>query len=197
MFSKASPSTRGYEPTPKKHKSLILQADQAQDYHEIVQPGRVPIHEIGFLLMNRGGQRIMPLHVHDVASDVVSNGTSRRRYDVVRLVKVPDQEKDKWLCANIQKARQNSLLAPCKPADLKYACLKCTRFVGAHKLSAEGNRKYKDMVDGKALKLLPTDNEGSIIQKRGVKAVIYTAKLWWDKSAAMALVREDNANSVA
>ena len=174
MFSKASPSTRGYEPTPKKHKSLILEADRAQEYLEMVQPGRVPIHEIGFLRMNRGGQGIMPLHVHDVALDVVNNGTSSRRYDVVRLVKVPDEEKDKWLCANIQKARQNSLLAPCKPSDMRYACLKCTHFVGAQKLIGEGNRTYKDQVDGKALKLLPTDAEGSMIQKQGVQAVIYS-----------------------
>ena len=67
--------------------------------------------------------------------------------------------------------------------------------MGACKVIAEGHRTYKDIVDGTPLKLLQTDAEGHMIQGQGVHALIYGAKLWGDKPALMALMREHNANA--
>ena len=44
------------------------------------------------------------------------------------------------------------------------------------------------------MKLLPDDTEGKMIQKQGVQVIVYSEKLWHDKSAMTAIMREDNAN---
>ena len=49
--------------------------------------------------------------------------------------------------------------------------------------------------EGAPLTLLDSDIEGGIIQQQGVQALVYSEKLWWDKSALLAMMREDNANA--
>ena len=53
----------------------------------------------------------MPMHMHEVAYDVVTHGTSKRRYDRVVLVEVPATVVESWLDNNRKKARLNPLLA--------------------------------------------------------------------------------------
>ena len=65
-------------------------------------------------------------------------------------------------------------------------------FVAAQKLIAEGNRTYMNNVEGKPLTLLGDDAEGQLIQRLGVKAVIYSSELWYDTEALIALLKESN-----
>ena len=94
-----------------------------------------------------------------------------------------------------EKNKTNPLLARFNDDVMDLAILKCTHFVGAHKLIAEGNRSHMDIQDAKQLRLLSDDAEGKLVQKEGVLAVVYSEKLWFDKSALLALMREDNANA--
>ena len=99
----------GCEPTPKKQKTLLSEADRGQEYIKGVQPMRMPLEKISWHPMNRGGQEIMPFHVHEVGLDICTKGTSARRYGAVRLVEVPESEKAAWLLANKTKTKQNPL----------------------------------------------------------------------------------------
>ena len=72
-----------------------------------------------------------------------------------------------WLAANVKKAKNYPLLASCTASGiLVYACLKGTHFVGAHNVIGEGNRTYKNIVDGRKLKLNVHDVAGAILQKK-------------------------------
>ena len=53
-----------------------------------------------------------------------------------------------------------------------------------------------DSAYGHFLQLRDDDDEGHLIQKKGVKAIVYTAKLWDDKPALLTKMREDNFNHV-
>ena len=110
------------------------------------------------------------------------------------FVEVPEKELPAWRNVNKRKKKQCPLLAQFNDSGMKYACLKCTHFVNSQKLIAEGNRTYMNLPDGQAMKLLLEDEEGRMIQKQGVLAVVYGPDLWYDQSALMALMREDNAN---
>ena len=50
--------------------------------------------------------------------------------------------------------------------------------------------------DGPRLQLRDDDDEGHLIQTKGVNAFVYTAKLWDDKPALLTKMREDNFNHV-
>ena len=178
----------------KRQKTLMGEADRAHKYLLPVQPGRISLSDTGFYPENRGGQGIMPNHVHDIGLDVSDNGTSTRRYNPVMFVEVPEEELPAWRNANNRKKKQCPLLAQFNDSGMKYACLKCTHFVNSQKLIAEGNRTYMNLPDGQAMKLLPEDEEGRMIQKQGVLALVYGPDLWYDTPALMALMREDNAN---
>ena len=185
----------GSEPTKaKRAKTMVCEADRASDYLAGSQPGRLIMHILGFIPDNRGGQGILPMHAHDIACDVADNGTSERRYNPVRVVKVPDAEKALWRNANAKKKRKNPLLPQISDEFMEYACLKCTHFVAAHKLIAEGNRTKMNLPGAQVLKLRPDDNEGKVIQKLGFHVIVYGEGLWYDKAALLALMREDNAN---
>ena len=161
------------------------EADRAQEFllPAREQPGRVPLRNIGFHPRNRGGQGIIPPHTHTVAMDVCKNGTSKRRYGTVNLVKVPAKELERWRKDNQLKRRQNTLLANFDDADMVFATLKCTHFVGAHKLIGQGSRTYMDQQDGLRLQLQASDFEGKKTQEEGVDAIIYSEQLWHDPSA--------------
>ena len=173
------------------------EADRAQQYVLGVdhQPHRVALDELGLYHGNREGQGRMPIHTHDIAHGVVSDGTSSRRYDTVRCVEVPEECREEWRAANAKQTKQNPLLASCVTKNMWLATLKCTHFVGACKLVKEGNRTFMNQPEGKPLKLLANDVEGRMIQTAGVIALIYGKALWYAMAAMMALMREDNANS--
>ena len=105
----------------------------------------------------------MPLHTHDVARDISHKGTSKRRYNVVRLVQVPEKEVKALLAANARKAKMSPLLASFQAmshTDPLYATLCCTHFVEAQKLIAEGGRRYGDKPNEIRLQIRDDDEEG-------------------------------------
>ena len=127
----------------KKHK-LLTDADRADTYLVTHQPGRVKLTKMSWLHENRGGHGILPFHVHDIAYSICTEGTSVRRYVVVRLVEVPESAREMWLAGNKRKASLNPLLANFEAMSHTgqlYACLKCTHFVEACKLISEGGRR--------------------------------------------------------
>ena len=104
MSGADGPVQNGLPPTKKakKAKTIMEEADRAQEFllPSREQPGRVGLGEIGFAIVNRGGQGILPMHVHSVAHDICTNGTSKRRHNVVLLLVVPQKELQAWRAAN-------------------------------------------------------------------------------------------------
>ena len=193
----SSSKTEGYEPQMKKHK-LLTDADRADTYLVTHQPGRVKLTKMSWLHENRGGHGILPFHVHDIAYSICTEGTSARRYNVVRLVEVPESAKKMWLAGNKCKASLNPLLANFGAMSHNgqlYATLCCTHFVEACKLILEGGRRYNDQDEGLPFRLRDDDAEGLLIQEHGVQAVVYSTKLWNDPAALLALMRENNGYS--
>ena len=140
----------------------------------------------------------MPFHVHDVAYDVCTEGTSKRRYGQVRLVEVPETVRNSWLSANQKKATMNPFLANFQAMSHTgpvYATLCCSHFVEAQKLIAEGGRRYRDKPDEIRLQLRDDDEEGKLIQSQGVIATVYSETLWEDSAALLAIMREDNLDA--
>ena len=136
----------GYEPPPKKLKATMIEAaDRADKYLSPAQPGRVHPSKIYWHLANRGGQGIMPMHAQDLALDICKKRTSKRRYNCVRLVEVPEPAVKTWLSAIHKKIKRGPLLAkfqaPSRAGPL-YATLNCTYFVGAQRLILDGGRTY-------------------------------------------------------
>ena len=199
-LSKDTSSSNGkvHEPPQKKPKVMISEADRAEIYLSPAQPGRMHPSEIYWRAANRGGQGIMPLHAQDVAVDICVKRTSKRRYNCVRLVEVPESAVKSWLSAIHKKIKQNPLLATfqaMRHAGPLYATLNCTHFVGAHRLILEGGRRYKGQPDGQRFRLREDDIEGGLIQSQGVLASVYSAKLWDDPAALLAIMREDNLDA--
>ena len=122
----------GYEPPKKKQKMLLPDADMADKYLITNQPGRVPLNRIIMHPNNRICLGILPLRVHDLARDICMKGTSKRYYNHVRLVEVPEAVMQMWLSDNQKKAKLNPLLADFKAMShtgTVYAALRCTHFV--------------------------------------------------------------------
>ena len=152
---------------PKKQKALLQEADRADKYLDPIQPGRVHIGQINYHEDNRGGQGIMPMHVHVLAQNICVEGTTKRRYHAVRLVRVPEAVEEKWIAMIRKKARMNSLLPNISAMSHTgpfFAALKCTHFVGAQQLIKEGGRRYMDQPDGILLVRRDDDHERTLIQ---------------------------------
>ena len=49
-----------------------------------------------------------------------------------------------------------------------------------------------DEPNGRPLKLLEDDDEGRMIQLHGVRARVYSSKLWEDSAAILAIMQEDS-----
>ena len=182
----------------KKQKALLQDADRAEKYLDPIQPGRVHIGQINYHEYNRGGQGIMPMHAQDVALGICKSGTSKRRYKSVRLVVVPEAAVKTWLSAIQKKIKRSSLLAKFQApshAGPLYATLNCTHFVGAQRLILEGGRRHKDQPGGQRFRLREDDLEGGLIQSQGVIATVYSAELWDDPAALLAIMREDNLDA--
>ena len=182
----------------KKEKALLHDADRAEKYLDPIQPGRVHIGQINYHEYNRGGQGIMPMHVHLIARNVCVDGTSKRRYHAVKLVRVPEAVEKKWIVMIRMKARLNSLLPNCEAMSHTgpfFATLRCTHFVGAHQLIKEGSRRYLDQPAGFRLVRRDDDHEGKLIQSKGVAAIAYSPELWNDTAALLAVMREDNLDA--
>ena len=145
----------------------------------------------------------MPLHVHTIAEDVVVSGTFKQRYDFVRLVEVPESARSQVLDENREKADLNPLLSNfdvvCHNGytanERLYCCLSCTHFVEAHKLIAEGGRRYMNRPNATPLVLQEDDLEGKWIQEQGVEALVYSEELWKDTPALVAVMHEDNLDT--
>ena len=140
----------------------------------------------------------MPMHAQDLARDICKKRTSKRRYNCVRLVEVPEPAVKTWLSAIKKKIKRSSLLAKFQApshAGPLYATLNCTHFVGAQRLILDGGRTYKDLPDGERFQLREDDLEGELIQSHGVIATVYSPELWDDPAALLALMREDNLDA--
>ena len=88
-------SGSGYQPPPKKKsKTLNCEANRGESYKSSTQPGRVSLSQISWHPSTRGGQGILPMHAHVVAKSICDQGTSIRRYISVRLVEVPEPQKE-------------------------------------------------------------------------------------------------------
>ena len=143
-------ANKHHEPQKKKQKTLPAEADRAEKYLATNLPGRVPLSQISWHPANRGGQGILPLHVHNVARDTCTNGRGNRRYGQVKLVEVPENVRTSWLSANlIAETTRNPRVAnflAMSHTGWVYATLSCTHlatlsrthFAIAHKLIFEG-----------------------------------------------------------
>ena len=103
-------SDSGYAPQHKKSKMMAVQADKADSYLLKKQPGRLHLGCMKWHSIHRGHSGIMPMHVHVVAHEIVTMGTSLRRYGSVKLVEVPEGVVENWLKLIKHKTSLNTLL---------------------------------------------------------------------------------------
>ena len=177
------------EPARKAPRTLAHDADRAQEYlmWRSMQKGRIPIEQLGFHPTNRGGQKVMAPHVHNVAADIAKHGTSHRRYWTVRVVEVPETERQAWAISQQDHANRSPLLPRVSNIEpLRYACMTCTHFVHACKLMKAGRWRYMNLDGGAELKLLAGDSEGNLIQEVGVNTLIYSSELWYVRQGSAA-----------
>ena len=102
---------------------------------------RIPLHLIGFWPPNRGGVGILGHHVHEVANDVMINGTKVERYNHVELVLIPPDLKASILKANEEKCASDPLL-PAFSKDMIYVTVTNTHFTHAAKLAKQGDTTF-------------------------------------------------------
>ena len=192
-------SASGYQAPPNKRtKSLHCQANREEGYKTRTQPGRVPLSQISWPPSNRGGQGIVPLHADVVAKNICDQGTSIRRYMYVRLVEVPERQKEAWLKGIQRKLNQNWALSTFQAISHSgklYATFSCSHFVEAHKLIVECNRRYMDDTGSERLQLRDDDEEGRQFHECFVNAIVYGPEFWADIAASLSLMREDNLDA--
>jgi len=166
---------------------------ESTDKYRIPGLVRVPLDQIGFWPGNRMGG-CCPHHVHEVAADIVTNGTSLDRYDRVELVKIPAAELDlvrkdnKTMCDSVKSM-------PLFNADMVYVLLTKTHFTLAHMLIRDGGRTLHDYKMGtgmRDIKLLLDDREGQMIQEQGVLASIFDEDLFREPEAMWSYASQDN-----
>ena len=63
---------------------------------------------------------IVPLHVHEVAKDIITNGTVKDRYGHVCLVEIPAAKRQWVIDHNKAKQRGERLLPMVHPDKVKY-----------------------------------------------------------------------------
>ena len=120
---------------------------------------RVNLDSCVFHPWNRGMSGIVPLHVHEVAKDIITNGTVKDRYGHVCLVEIPAGKRQWVIDQNKAKQRGERLLPMVHPDKVKYALLTKTHFVHACKLIGDGNRTLYDK-NQRRIQLLANDKEG-------------------------------------
>ena len=177
-----------------RQKLMVFDADRAEKHIHPNQPGRVKLGQISWHDCSCSALRLQ-LHAQDIAFDVVTHGTSKRRYQHVKLVEMPENRVKDWLALNKMKPEMNPTLADFEAMSHTgpyYASLGRTGFVEAHKLIKDGKRMFRDNPSGVPFVLKEDDEEGRLIQELGVLAVVYTAELWNDMPALLALMREDS-----
>ena len=180
--------------------SVLLPTMRVEELPESAEkyriPGlvRVPLDQIGFWPGQRYGLGCIPFHVHEVAADIVTTGTSLDRYDRVELVKIPAAELDlvrkgnKTMCDSVKSM-------PLFNADMVYVLLTKTHFTLAHMLIRDGGRTLHDYKMGtrvRDIKLLLGDLEGHVIQERGVLASIFNENLFLEPEAMRSYQQQDN-----
>ena len=178
-----------------RHVELEDASDRAQGFRQ-PQLLRIKLEQILVWPQNRGGQGIIPFHVHEVASDIMQNKTSAARYGHVCLVEVPRDKLDEVLEFNLKKARADSRLPRVSINEGKYFCLLTkTHFVHAHKLAKDGNHTLFGKEKGKRIQWTANDREGQEILQYGPTCCIYREGLFGDTGALKSLAIEDNLNA--
>jgi len=146
---------------------------------------RVPLDQIGFWPGNRDSTGCGPQHVHDIAEDIVTRGTSLWRYESVDLVKVPVAFLDCYRGYNKVMCDQADYMPSFNP-DMVYVLLTKNHFTSAHMLIRDGGRTLYDYKMGtgmRDIKPRPDDREGQMIQEQGVLASIFDEDLFSESEA--------------
>ena len=184
-----------------KREALESPSERAKKHLKPNQPGnrlkhlkRVALDDIGFDPDNRGGAGLITHHMHaHVLPDVIKHGTSPNRYCPMRLVEVPAEHLETWRDANRIKCENDPLMPKFSPT-MWLKCLTKTHFGHVQKLCKDGGRSQFN--EGKLpAKLNDDDEEGHMVQKVGVLAVVYGPELWNDPAAMRALMHEDNLDA--
>jgi len=167
-------------------------SDRAVKYRKVGQC-RIPLDQLGFLTVNRGGMGILPHHVHEVAWDCLANKTKVSRYQQVEVVQLVGDRLREALEANQQKCEGSTLMPAFSPA-MKFGTLTKTHFVHAQKLGKDG--MHTVFGEGKARIRWPEDDvEGHMISEQGPLCVVYDSALLEDQDALSSVMSDDNLNA--
>ena len=182
-----------YIPDPTE---VLDHADRAQT-HMLSGRLRIPLEKICFWPGNRSGMGILPNHVHEVAHDIIQNGTKLDRYDSVKVVKVP-QGMLAEINATTKRFCEKDPLMPTHDSNIEYIAIAKTTFTYAHKIIANGNRTLFNITKGIVVKMAhrPDDQEGRTILQHGVMASVYAVTLFKDITAMRSVASQDNMNTL-
>ena len=173
--------------------ATIIEENLAKNVEEYRIAGlvRVPLDKIGFWPGNRDSTGINGRLLMQIAEDIVTNGTSLRRYYCVDLVEIPAAKLDLFLRFN-KTLCDRATCAPLFNPDMEYVLLTKTHFTFAHMLIRDGGRTLYNFPAMQEIKLLPGDREGRRIQEQGIQASIFDSELFWHDEAMWSYAKQDN-----
>ena len=173
--------------------ATIIEENLAKNVEEYRIAGlvRVPLDKIGFWPGNRDSTGINGRLLMQIAEDIVTNGTSLRRYYCVDLVEIPAAKLGLFLRFNKTQCDRGSCTPLFNP-DMEYVLLTKTHFTFAHMLIRDGGRTLYNFPNMQEIKLKPGDREGHRIQELGVLASIIDSELFWDDAAMWSYATQDN-----
>ena len=194
LFFVKAPFGRGMADSKHKLTDVEDASDRAQKRRKSDCLARVHLDKITFWPFNRGSSGIISHHIHEVAFDCVTNKVSRRRYNHVDIVEIPDGKLKEIKDACRERSQQDSLM-PKFSENIKYVCLTKTHFTHAQKLALDGNRCLFNENPPINIRWTPEDVEGATILAEGPVCQIYSSSLFDDQEAMEAMGSEDNLNA--
>ena len=155
---------------------------------------RIQLSDILFWPGNRGGQGIIPFHVHEVAHDIVVRKVRLERYDKVVVIEIPADMRDAVIAENASRATTSPYMPRVDARQARYMCFTKTHFTHALKIIKDGNRTLYNQ--GQVpLTLKDDDKEGTETLMSGPLCQVYNASILKDMPAAIALASTDNLNA--
>ena len=166
-------------------------ADRAESYRKCGQ-SRIPIDQLGFHPLNRGGQGLNTRHIHSIAASCLRERFSQTRYNVVNVVRVPHSEQEKFHKMNAEKCESDEFMPKNSPT-MVYALLTGHHLVHSLKLDQDGGRFLFNIQDGEKIRFKGTEIDN--IRQHGVLAQEFDEKLYFGQEACLRFMSDDNLDA--
>ena len=90
---------------------------------------------------NLGNSGVNSVHVHEVASDIMTNKCRLSRYEPVGLIQIPAHLLETFRMANKEKCGNDPLILKCSPA-MEYVCADHCAFLSCSQVRQRSNQHF-------------------------------------------------------